>query len=133
MNADNFKNDWYGWVTNQWAHTLLGILAYSVAMFASFKITGEYASREVIFGAVVLIYLTWELLTTRKKLRWDALEDLMFVCFYGAGSIAVAMHEVQPGSTHFTGDMAHLAPIQGLFVLHTVLGVAFRLIGRRQA
>ena len=129
--SSNFKNDWYGWLTNQWSHTLLGILSYSIAMLASFFILGEYASRTTIFVAVLIAYVGWEIITTGKRMRWDALEDLIFVCGYGAGSIAIAVHEIEAGSSVFTGDLQDLAPLQGLFVVHSILGVIFRLIGRQ--
>lgn len=126
---DNFKNDWYGWITNQWGHALLGQVIFGLVMLASLEI-GEFASRLHVWVSITLVYMLWEFATHKKGYWWDSVEDCIFVCLYGAGWIAFAFSEVKAGSPAFYGNALAIIPIIGLFAFHSALGVLLRVYGR---
>lgn len=133
LTPDNFKNNWYGWITNQWAHVMLGQIMFGLAMVATFLVDGEFASRSYVFACVAFAYIMWESFTYKVGKFWDAIEDCCFVVVYGAGWIAACFNEVIEGQSSFLGDIYSVLPIVGLFAFHTTLGVFFRVIDRGRA
>jgi len=127
---DNFKRNWYGWVTNQWAHVMLGQLLFGLAMIASFYAVGEFGNRVNVWLYVAAAYAFWEVITFIPGKFWDAVEDFCFVVVYGAGWLASCFHEVNLGQSGFFGDIFAVLPVIGLFAFHTTLGVFFRLVRR---
>lgn len=61
LNPDSFLNDWYGYITNQAGHFMLGLFAALVVPWW------------VILGG----YLTWEVAS--GWYGWDSIEDTVFV------------------------------------------------------
>jgi len=131
LEADNFKNDWYGWITNQCGHVVLGLVLFCFLMMLSF-LSGEFASRWVVWSSIGLSYIVWEFIIQRGY-KWDSVEDCIFVCGYGAGLPALVMHEVVPGSPVFHGNILHVVPVLGMFCFHATLGVTLRLIGQSRS
>jgi len=125
---DNFPTDWYGWLTNQAAHVLLGQMTFAMLMIGSLG-AGEFSHRLVVWGAVAFGYVIWEI-ATRSRL-WDAVEDFMFVVIYGAGLPAMMFAEILPGSGMFMGSIWSVMPVNGLFCAHAALGVTLRLRAER--
>ncbi len=126
LTPSNFKNNWYGWVTNQWAHALLGQCLFGVIMLATFT-TGEFASRTTVWCAMAVAYIGWEIATHAGGKWWDAIEDFVFVCCYGAGWVAAVFKEIEPGRSIVSGDANSVLPIIGLFAFHSALGVLLRV------
>jgi hypothetical protein len=124
----SFHADWYGWLTNQAAHVLLGQITFAVMMIGSMG-AGEFAHRLVVWVTVAVGYVIWEI-ATRSKL-WDAVEDFMFVVIYGAGLPAMMFAEILPGSGMFMGSIWSVLPVIGLFCAHAALGVTLRLRAER--
>lgn len=129
LTPDNFKDNWYGWVTNQWAHTLLGMILFGVIMLVTLFF-GEFANRSFVWGGIAIGYIFWELVTNRTGKWWDSVEDFIFVCVYGSGWIAFAFHEVTVGQPFFYGTALAVVPIVSLFAFHTTLGVFLRIYGK---
>ena len=129
LTPDNFKNNWYGWIANQWSHALLGQMLFGIIMLCSMHF-GEFASRLDVWIAIALGYAGWEVITHKNGFWWDSVEDFIFVCIYGAGWVAFAFHEVTIGSTKFFGDAMTIAPIIGFFAFHSIMGIALRVFGK---
>jgi len=127
---DNFKNDWYGWITNQCGHVVLGQMLF-VGFMAVALFHGEYASRNTVWAGIAIGYAFWEIINRGAK--WDSLEDFIFVCGYGAGIPAMLFREVTPGSSMIVGDLINVLPAVGLFAFHATAGVIFRIIGTGKA
>ena len=130
---DNFKRDWYGWITNQWAHVMLGQMLFGLSMIATLLIDGEFASRIYVLAGVAFVYFLWELFTFKPKQFWDAVEDFFFVVIYGAGWVAACFSEVVIGHPTFHSNVYTVLPIVGLFAFHSTLGVLFRVIDQGRA
>lgn len=121
---DSFRDDWYGWLTNQLSHTLLGIVAASVVCCVFFLVAGEYPYRIHVWILITVVYVSRE--TWRRGVRWDSLEDTVFVCGYGAGSTLHAFQEVSPGLSMVTlSPLSLLAPAT-LLTVHCLVGSAVR-------
>jgi len=127
LKSDNFPTDWYGWLTNQAAHVLLGQVLFAVMMIGSLG-AGEFAHRIAVWAAVAIGYAIWEVVTRGRF--WDAVEDFMFVAVYGAGLPAVIFSEAD-GFGKFYGDVWNVLPMIGVFCVHAAVGVTLRLRAER--
>lgn len=130
IEPDNFKNNWYGWITNQCGHVILGQMLF-IGFMVIALLHGEFASKNLVWGGIAIGYAFWELL--QRGAKWDGLEDFIFVCGYGAGIPAMMFREVTPGSSLLTGDLLAVLPVIGLFAFHATAGVVFRVIGKGRA
>lgn len=122
---DDFKNEWYGWATNQWSHVVLGQVLFGWIMYASL-LFGEFAPRLDVLLIVAGIYAAWELFTSNRSKIWDSIEDFIFVVIYGAGWMAAVFTEVAPGLSGVYSDALSAIPLFGLFAFHTTVGVLLR-------
>lgn len=121
--SENFRNDWYGWATNQMAHILLGFIFAGVVSFCLFSVIGEFAHKEATWAIVALPYLVFE---TRKP-SFDAIEDWIFVCIYGAGAAIMLFDETVPGSPLITTNIKHAPIFGGIVAAHLLVGIAARI------
>ena len=120
-----FLNDWYGWLTNQSGHILLGVfMAFFVCLIAFFAL-GELPFRLDVFAACLFGYVAFELFTQGWQ-GYDTLEDTVFVVAYGCGAPLAAFHEVTAGSADVALDLRALIPFFLASVIHLACGVVFR-------
>lgn len=84
MMGDDFPDDWYGWLTNQCGHMVLG-LASSVVML--------WAGGWTPLSAGVVYWLVVELVLQRGKLLADSLMDTFFVM---AGASVLIAYDMGP-------------------------------------
>lgn len=127
---DNYKNNWYGWITNQCGHMVLGQIMFVAAMGLAWFSMSEFPSRNAAWVTITVIYAIFEFVIQRGY-KWDSLEDAIFVCLYGAGIPAMTLYEIEPGSTMFRGDFMLIIPVVALFCFHATVGVLIRVYGRR--
>lgn len=83
LEPDAFLNDWYGYLTNQTGHLMLGVLLFSIVSFVFSllftnisRLSGEGA-HEWAMSAILVGYGLWEAM--QGGLAWDGVEDLAFV------------------------------------------------------
>lgn len=82
---DSFANDWYGYLTNQTGHFVLGLFAW--AMLAWWR------GRLQALAIVAALYAMWEAFQLFLVFDiWDALEDWFFVM---AGAVSGWLASVQ--------------------------------------
>jgi hypothetical protein len=132
IKADNFRNDPYGWLTNQCGHVLLGIVGYIAVVFGLLWHLGEFPERELAWAIVLIAYLAWEFAIQRGNNLWDSLEDTIFVAAYGAGTLALAFREVDPIGHKVQACFYDILPMIAFLAFHLFAGVIFRLWGRRK-
>lgn len=73
IRPDDFKDDWYGWLTNQCGHVVLG-LAVSVSAY--------YAGAWLLYAPFFSAFLYWllvEFFGQSVKLWRDSIADTLFV------------------------------------------------------
>lgn len=73
MTSDDFKDDWYGWLTNQCGHIVLGLFVSCVAHYAG--LWWLYAP----LGAALTYWVVVELWAQRNRLWRDGIADTFFV------------------------------------------------------
>ena len=78
MTSDDFKNDWYGWLTNQCGHIVLGLFVSCVAHYAG--LWWLYAP----LGAALAYWVIVELWAQKNALWRDSLADTLFVMCGGS-------------------------------------------------
>ena len=127
LEAENYKRDWYGWLTNQSSHALWGAASYIALCGAWFYVCGEYPVRWVAWLIIAVGYLTFEFVVQRGRHFWDSVEDFVFWCCHGAGVMALTFKEVMPGSPEFVARITDIFPILGFFIFHCAAGVAIRI------
>lgn len=126
-----FRNDWYGYATNQLSHILLGFLALGLISWLGFTLMGEFAQRWLSWLITATLFFLWEL-SQRSGLLWDKIEDWVFMSIYGAGSAALLFKEVEPGSPLIITEITNIPPMIAIISGHLLTGVWFRLIrGKR--
>lgn len=84
FSPEQFKGDWYGYITNQMAHIGFGVAIVVIMMYMHFIITGEFFTRIYAFFVILVGYACFEV-CQNGKFR-DTIEDIIFVVGYGAGS-----------------------------------------------
>jgi hypothetical protein len=127
LDAADFAGDWYGWITNQMSHALLGLLLYVAFCATWLAFFGEYPARIVAFLVVVGGFAFFEVAIQRGGMILDSIEDTAFTA-YGAGALAVTFHEVTPGHAGFVGDIYSPLSVIFVFTLHSITGIAERAI-----
>lgn len=78
--ADEFRDDWYGWLTNQCGHAMVGII---VTIFLN-SVGAPWLSVPVVATIAYFVVVEWY--GQRLRLLWDAIVDSFHVCM---GSLIV--------------------------------------------
>ena len=148
--ADDFRRDWYGHLTNQISHTAIGAIAAWIGALCFFQLFGEYPVKLELFIALAAGYFAFELGAFHAVIRlvgsvfgrvwnirgqgWqgrDTIEDWVFFVVWGAGGTMAAFSEIQVGSIWLAFDPS--APVifaQGATV-HLAIGTVMRAVAGR--
>ena len=124
ITPENFKADWYGWVTNQAGHVLLGIFAAVAVAVLWWYAFDEYPYRKALALALVLVFVASELAQGWKG--GDAVEDILFRT-YGVAFPLATLQESQRFSVELTPDLFAMLTIMGLVAFHMAVGVGIRV------
>lgn len=89
----DFRADPYGELTNQCAHTFLGLILAIVCSLVGLVWFGEYPQKEGIGIAVTLPYILGEVFAQRWR-GWDTVADVFFYAIGGYG-VLTSLTEVQ--------------------------------------
>lgn len=127
LQSDNFRNDWYGYSTNQLSHALLGFLASCIVSYISYLYLGEFWSKELIWCTTATIYICFEALQKQSNNIWDCVEDFIFFAVYGAGSGYLLFDEVSPGSPEVKTNILYTLKVVGIIGSHLLVGISLRL------
>lgn len=127
---DDFRRDWYGFLTNQMSHTLLGIFIVWIMTVIGYLILGELPYRNMLFALTLVGYILYEIVFQGWR-GWDTIEDTLFVAVYGAGGTLIAFTEYQYGSASVIFDIYAALPMLTLVSIHLVLGVLYRIKNNR--
>ena len=131
FSPDNFKGDWYGWLTNQVSHTFLGIFLVFFASMAGFSALGEFPVKLNMLIAIGAVYILFVELYLQGWRGFDTIEDSMFVVGYGAAGPLAASFELLPGKAAIIMDLDPLVPFFYVFIAHIIAGVAWRKFDSR--
>lgn len=132
MQASNFRADPYGWLTNQTSHMGLGVIWAMLACAAVLVTFDQFPYRVAVWSMILLLYLGVVELAWQGWRGADTVEDTIFVVGYGAGGLLYTMHETQPGTGNFTGNIWHVLPFVGVAAFHLAVGYAVRVYQSRQ-
>ena len=125
IEPEAFLDDWYGWLTNQAGHILLGVFMAFVLCLVAYFAAGELPGRVDVFAACLFGYVAFELFTQGWQ-GYDTLEDTVFVVGYGCGAPLAVFHEVSVGSPNVSGDLRTLPAFFAVSAVHLAFGVLFR-------
>lgn len=126
---DDFRKDWYGYLTNQCGHILLGMFLYVMLMWFSVYVSGEFAYRSHVFAVILVGYLIWEsVVSTWNGL--DSVEDTVFTAVYGAGIPAILFVESVEDGVRFDADIRSVAFMSVFVGVHLAVGVLFRVLNK---
>lgn len=90
---DNFRNDWYGELTNQISHTFLGAMAFITFCDVWFLVSGGMPFRSYAFIACFLAYAVGIEVIVQRWMPGDSwFDSLMFA--FGAAGAALPVQEV---------------------------------------
>jgi|GEM_PF-6260900 len=120
-----FRNDWYGWFTNQVGHIALGfVLAWAVSIIW-FGMVGEMPYKVIAWPVCLGIYVVFEI--ARGWTGWDSFEDTIFASLYGSGGAFFLFTESTIGSLNLSFDMKSVLPAIGVIGAHLAYGIRTRL------
>lgn len=122
----SFERDAYGWATNQISHVGLGMFGVWIMCLVMFAVLGEFPFRATVFVAFTAAYLFFELRAQRWK-GWDTIEDVMFVCVYGAGGTLASFREFEPQGSDVVLSMMAPLPFLAATFLHLAAGITYRM------
>jgi hypothetical protein len=120
---DDFRNDWRGYVVNQFGHAALGVLMVFAISTSWVWVAGEYPHKEAIALIVLVAYLGVIELAVQGWRGWDTLEDTAFTG-YGVAMPLLAFSEAQPGI--LTGSILDAAGIFFMGFFHLMAGAIWR-------
>lgn len=125
---DNFRHDWYGHLTNQLGHMVLGASIVAAWCAMCVTLTGDFPAKWLIFCSVTLAYLVFEIW---QGGHWaDSLEDTIFVAGWGAG-LCLIVFDWQYGWV-FVGDLSRLHPWVWICIAQLTLGCILRYKSERR-
>ena len=132
IQADNFRADPYGWLTNQVSHIGLGVVWSLVACALVLMAFGEFPFRVAIWCIIVLCYVGLVELAAQGWRGADTVEDTIFVTGYGAGSVLYTFHEYKIGTGLILGDVWHALPFAGVAAFHLAVGCGVRAVRKKR-
>ena len=121
-----FEDDWYAWATNQIGHVGLGMFGVWIMCMLFFVVLGEFPYRATVFLFFSAVYVYFELRKQRWS-GWDTIEDVLFVCVYGAGGTLYSFTEFEVHSSQVVLDVFAPLPFLLASVLHLCAGITYRL------
>lgn len=122
---DDMPRDWYGWMTNQSSHLVLGALLTLIASMAGLLILGEYPYRVEIAVMVLLLILTFEI-GVQPLNGLDTLNDALFMAYGAIGALLVCK-EVEAGGVELFFNPTMALALAGLAVGHLIGGIVTRI------
>lgn len=122
----NYSRDWYGYATNQMAHTSLGVFFVAVICYGAFKVDGEIPYKIQVFFVIGFVYAAKEIFLDKWN-GFDTIEDFMFVVVYGTGGTLYSFTEKQAGISMVVFDLEKSAPFFATCCVHLLVGVLYRL------
>lgn len=124
--SSRFDRDWYSWATNQASHVGLGMFGVWLMCLVMFVLLGEFPYRATVFIAFTAAYLFFELRAQRWA-GWDTVEDVLFVCVYGAGGTLASFREFEVMQSDVILNLFAPVPFLVATVLHLAIGITYRL------
>jgi hypothetical protein len=121
---DDFRGDWYGWLTNQCSHIALGLFLAGAVSLIWFVMAGEMPRKWAGWAACLGLYLSLELV--RGWHGWDSFEDTAFTAGYGSGGAFILFSEIRVGDPVLAFDLQLASGIASVAAGHLVWGVASR-------
>ena len=122
---DDFKDDWYGYLTNQISHVGLGLFLVWFVCAVSFLALGELPYKLALFFSISVLYFLYEM-TFQGWRRFDTIEDTMFVAGYGAGGTVLAFSEFLVGTSLVAFDVYAPAYVILTMAIHLLVGCSVR-------
>lgn len=117
---DAQRRDWYGWLTNQLCHFVLGVGLAALISWAGLKLTGEYP---VKWQAWLIAAIPYAWTEVARGGDWaDALEDWIFVCLYGGAGAMAAFSEIDTGSPLLSVDLDAGMLVLSIMAAHLAVG-----------
>lgn len=121
---DDFKTEWYGWLTNQVSHMAAGIFTALVVSTGWYAIEGEFPLKVLAVPLIASVYVLGEVL---RGWSWrDSIEDTIFFAAYGSGGAFLVFSEVKPGSPDLLVSVLNVMPILGIVAAHLGGGIYWR-------
>lgn len=130
LQADSFRNNWYGYATNQISHFTLGFLFSAVVSFIGYSILGDFCKKEVILGIVAFCYLIVEISQFRTSAILDSIEDTVFFVVYGAGASVLLFDQLADNSSKVVADINSIIPVATIIGCHILAGSFARVCGK---
>ena len=127
--AEAYKDDWYGYATNQLSHFAIGVATAALLSQFYFAVFGEFVEKAALWFVVAFGYMMFEITKQGWKGR-DTLEDWMFFAVYGAGLPIFLFHEVAPGSPVLMINSQLIVPLFAVIFAHLLGGIVSRLVRR---
>lgn len=127
---DDFRGDWYGYLTNNISHLSVGILWAWLASLVYFYVVGEYPYKLQVLIGLGLGYMAYEVI----RQGWqgvDTVEDWIFFTLWGVGGSMAAFNEITPGSIWLALNPEAPLPFFLGASLHLAIGVAIRVRRKR--
>lgn len=128
---DDFARDWYGFLSNQSSHVMLGVFWAWVSAGVFYAVVGEYPLKAEAWAILTGLYVLYELFWQGRN-GWDTVEDTLFVCVYGAGGAYAAFSEVTPGDPRLFLDIDAPIPFAVVAGVHLATGAAWRWVAAVQ-
>jgi hypothetical protein len=122
---DDFKDDWYGYLTNQVSHVGLGIFLVWFVCALSYSMFGELPMKWAIFFSISILYFLFEM-TFQGWRRFDTIEDTIYVAVYGAGGTVLSFTEFVGGKTLVVFDVFAPILVISTFISHLIIGCVVR-------
>lgn len=124
---DNFRADWYGWITNQGARAGIAAIIAGMAAFIYYGALGEYPYRLALGIALVIVYIAYEIRRGQDEFKpWDSAEDTLFWT-YGVALALGSFKEVQRTMLTLEPQLGFFWMVLSVVAFHSVLGIGIRV------
>lgn len=124
-----FRDDWYGYLTNQISHVSLGVFLTWALCFFCFLILDGLPYKTSIFFTLTILYFLYELLFQGWQ-GVDTVEDWVFFSLYGVLGTVLAFTEFSVGLGLVTLSITAPSYIFPILILHLLIGCFLRKYGK---
>ncbi len=123
---EDFRDDWYGWVTNKISHIALGFMLAAVPSAIWLSGNGEFPQKAWLWPLIALAVAAFQI-GAQGWNGWDTIEDWTFIAVFGAGQTVAVFTQFYPQDGILTVSIWHGLPFWAIITAWLVAGAWQRI------
>ena len=124
---EDFRGDWYGWMTNKLSHVVLGFGLALVTSAIWLTENGEFPHKQWLWPGIAFAVAVFQI-GAQGWNGWDTIEDWWFISVFGAGGTIVTFTQIDPDYGLLGVSVWSGLTVMTLIGVWLVMGIIYRLL-----